>query len=218
MKLFDEPLSGHPSHASVLVGDFFEHLTAKVLKGDRLVADEGLAENPDVQMAKGQMVESKACGWSRWLLPENQFEMMESLSDSLFAIWGYRRERVGKGGRSALHLFYPTVHKLYAYLAQSIDIAVIMPTSMIRSLINLGVVPIYTGAKYWNQCRGTRGFFHLKRPVCAALQNGWRPYFKQIKLEEAWYKRTKRFSGTVLGFQMDVKVHRFRPNPNFIPF
>ncbi len=208
-KLFDEPVPESSVRVSNYVGTFFEHLTAKVLKGERLNVVDGPGDNPDVEMPGGDQVESKASGCNRWLMPDHQLEKMAALTFSHYALWQYFVPRKHPGS-NALHTKFNTVSDMYSHLGNNITVAIIMPTNMLMAMIDAGVVRLYEGAKAWNQRSGVhKGFYWFRKRTGEALQNGWRKVMTEHDIPIRWRKRSRQFDGKCIGFDVGVRVHRF---------
>lgn len=128
-ELFDnEALYSH-RQAAIFVGEFFEHLTAQVVKGERVQVEECAGDNPDVETPKGEQVESKAAGYARWLIRQDQLEQYCLRPAMSYVFWRYAYQQ------DSLIKTCKTKGMLFQHLAASIDFGFRISASFLPSLV-----------------------------------------------------------------------------------
>lgn len=124
----DEPLYSH-RQAAIFVGEFFEHLTARMVKGERVQIEERAGDNPDIETSKGEQVESKAAGYSRWLIRQDQLEQFCLRPATSYVLWRYAYQR------EALIKTCKTKGTLFQHLASSVDFGFRVSASFLPSVV-----------------------------------------------------------------------------------
>lgn len=124
----NEPLYSH-RQAAIFVGEFFEHLTARMVKGDRVQVDERAGDNPDIETTKGEQVESKAAGYSRWLIRQDQLEQFCLRPATSYVLWRYDYQK------DSLIKTCKTKGVLFQHLAASIDFGFRISASFLPSVV-----------------------------------------------------------------------------------
>lgn len=128
-EMFDnEALYSH-RQAAIFVGEFFEHLTAYMVKGERIQVDEKAGDNPDIETPKGEQVESKAAGYSRWLIRQDQIEQLCLRPATSYVFWRYVYQK------EALIKTCKTKGILFQHLAASIDFGFRISASYLPALV-----------------------------------------------------------------------------------
>lgn len=141
-EMFDnEALYSH-RQAAIFVGEFFEHLTAIVVKGDRLSVDDIAGENPDIETDKGEQVESKAAGYARWLVRQDQLATFCLRPAMSYVFWRYSYQQ------TPLIKTCKTKGMLCQHLAASVEFGFRISASLLPQVVTLDRKYLYEDRPY----------------------------------------------------------------------
>jgi len=142
-QLFDnDPVYSH-QHAAAVVGEFYEHLTAKLFNGVRLQVDDPKGYNPDIETRRGAAIEAKASARSRWLIGAEQLEYLEQRPGSFFVFWRYPYSDESLISR------FTTKLTIFQYLASSTIEAFAVSSGYLRALTDEKTVRGLDHGTYW---------------------------------------------------------------------
>lgn len=128
-QMFDnEALYSH-RQAAIFVGEFFEHLTALVVRGERLSVDDCAGDNPDIETGNGEQVESKAAGYARWLVRQDQLATFCLRPATSYVFWRYAYQQ------TALIKTCKTKGMLFQHLAASIQFGFRISASLLPPVV-----------------------------------------------------------------------------------
>ena len=122
------------STAAQVVGEFFEHATAALLRG-RLMSTEGPIA-PDVMLYDGALIESKAQGGSGWVVYEQQLvdyetyvaEDGEGLRQVYYCLWHYN-------GKPPIYKACVTKCDIFRYLCERVISCNVLSLQEMRRLM-----------------------------------------------------------------------------------
>lgn len=124
-----------------VVGQFFEHLTGRLVSGARCGYCGAPGENPDVVTANGVVFESKASARARWLLETRQLDVMAAHPRASYVLWSYAPFRRAD---------FPTFERLREHVARTVRRAVVLPAASVRAGIESnGSVPLVKAGDTW---------------------------------------------------------------------
>lgn len=156
--------------ASPVVGEFFELLTAAMVRGHRRAVFGRAGDNPDVVNGAGRVYESKASGRGRWLLEATQCHQLEQQPNACYVCWSYTQP--APGGLKQ----HGTAGALRTWLAANITGCYVLPATYPRLI--LAETPHaapresqkagrYWGCNYWFRARYLQEVLAGERRIAA---------------------------------------------------